>query len=165
MIVMGVDPGTLRTGYGIVKFRGGEYEPIDCGCIVPPPEHKLSERYLIIFNALEELMKIYQPDVLAVETQFVGKNVQSAIKLGQARGAAIIAAKRSGAAVHEYAPTKVKKAVVGKGYASKEQVVAMIQHLLKLGHVSIPHDAADALALAICHIQNMLYNTLCESEI
>lgn len=163
MIIIGIDPGTLVTGFGIIKVEGASFLPIDYGCIRPPASFKLSERYLILFNAVEELIEKYQPTVMAVETQFVQKNVQSAIKLGMARGAAIIAAKRRGLSVFEYAPTKAKSAVVGNGRASKQQVQGMVKLLLNLKDIP-PEDAADALALAICHGQSSKHADLCHFE-
>jgi crossover junction endodeoxyribonuclease RuvC len=151
MIIMGVDPGTLITGYGIIKVNGTRYEAIDYGCIRPPGKYKLSDRYLIIFNSIEELLEKYQPDYIAIETQYVSKNVQSAIKLGMARGVVVIAAARRNVKIYEYAPTKAKLAVVGSGHASKQQVQGMVQALLSLPSPPEPEDAADALALAICH--------------
>lgn len=151
MIIIGIDPGTVVTGYGIIRVTGnGDYEVVDYGCIRPSSGLKLTDRYLFIFHGIEELVEKYAPEVLVVETQFVGRNVQSAIKLGMARGVAIIAAKRRGVSVYEYAPTKAKLAVVGNGKASKRQVQMMVQLLLKLRELP-PEDAADALALAICH--------------
>lgn len=149
-IILGVDPGTLVTGFGVIGLKGNSYVAIDYGCITPPAKAKLSERYLILFNALESILERYQPDALAVEAQFVGKNVQSALKLGQARGIAIIAAKRKGIDVFEYTPTSIKKAV-GNGKASKEQVQQLIKMVLGLQVIPHPHDAADALAVAFCH--------------
>lgn len=152
-IILGIDPGTKVSGYGIVKSLGNTFQAIDYGCIRPPANLLLSERYLVIFNAVEELLDKFLPDALVVETQYVYKNIQSAIKLGMARGAVLIAARRKKIKVFEYAPTKAKLAVVGKGHASKDQVQGMIKHLLQLPFLPTPADAADALALAICHAQ------------
>lgn len=151
MIIIGIDPGTIVTGYGIISLEGSTYDVIDYGCIRPPSKLKLTDRYLIIFESLEELLEKYAPDVLVVETQFVQKNIQSAIKLGMARGVVILAAKRRGLQVFEYSPTRAKQAVVGSGRASKYQVQIMVQRLLGLDSPPEPEDAADALALAICH--------------
>lgn len=165
LIIIGIDPGTRVTGYGIIEVQGTVYRVLDYGCVRPPAGLKLSDRYLILFNAIEELLQKYRPNTLAVETQYVDKNVQSAIKLGMARGMAIIAAKRHGLSVYEYTPTKAKSAVVGNGKASKQQVQGMVKLLLSLQGTSMPEDAADALALALCHAQS--YNPLipCGSEI
>jgi len=152
-LILGIDPGTIVSGYGLIKVVGRNYEAVDYGCIRPPANNKISDRYLIIFNGVEELLERYRPDVVVVETQYVHKNVQSAIKLGMARGVAMIAAKRRGIPVFEYGPTKAKRAVVGNGAASKSQVQGMVTMLLGLKELATPHDAADALALAICHAQ------------
>ncbi len=165
MIIIGIDPGTVITGYGIIKCEGTRYCAIDYGCVKPPPRLKLSDRYLILFNALEELLDQFSPTALAVETQYVKDNVQSAIKLGMARGIAIIAAKKRGIPVYEYAPTKAKSAVVGNGRASKHQVQGMIKALLNLSEIPEPEDAADALALAICHAHSLNWRSYTESEI
>lgn len=150
-VILGVDPGTQVSGYGIIHVTDQEYTPIDFGCIRPPANYKLSERYLIIHDSIEKLIEQYKPCAVSVETQFVQKNVQSAIKLGMARGVIMIAAKKKGIPIFEYAPTQAKRAVVGNGFASKTQVQGMVQLLLKLPHPPHPSDAADALALAICH--------------
>lgn len=150
-IILGVDPGTRVSGYGIITMQNQAYIPLDYGCIRPPQNLKLSERYLVIFDSIEALIEKYRPTALVVETQFVYKNVQSALKLGMARGAVMIAAKKSGLPIFEYAPTVAKRAVTGTGRASKFQVQGMVQCLLKLPAMPQPEDAADALALAICH--------------
>lgn len=151
MIVIGIDPGTRVTGYGIIKITNGLYDVLDFGCIRPPATEKLSNRYLAIFEGIDALLEKYKPQALVVETQFGAKNMQSTIKLGMARGIALLAAKKKGIPVFEYAPKKAKLAVVGNGNASKQQVQGMVQLLLKLAHPPEPEDAADALALAMCH--------------
>jgi crossover junction endodeoxyribonuclease RuvC len=164
-IIIGIDPGTTVTGYGIIKVIGNAYHAIDYGCIRPPAKYKLSERYLIIFESLEALLVEHNPHVLVVESQYVKKNVQSAIKLGMARGIAVLAAKRRGMPVFEYAPTKAKLAVVGSGKASKQQVQWMVQRLLNLALPPYPEDASDALSLALCHAQTNHLNLLQQTEI
>lgn len=164
-IIIGIDPGTLVTGYGVVKVENSTIVAVDYGCIRPPASYKLSDRYLIIFNSISSLLEKHGPDVLVVETQYVHKNIQSAIKLGMARGITIVAAKNKGLPVYEYSPTKAKLSVVGNGRASKHQVQSMVQHLLKLKVAPTPEDAADALALAICHAQNLGCYTLAKQEI
>lgn len=150
-IVIGIDPGTRITGYGILKCNNGSYTPLDYGCIRPPANRRLADRYLILFQSINALIEQYKPDELVVETQYVSKNVQSAIKLGMARGGVIIAARQNGLNVFEYAPSQAKLAVVGYGGASKKQVQRMVQTLLGLKEPPEPEDASDALALAICH--------------
>lgn len=152
-LILGIDPGTRVTGYGLIRADHRHYELVDYGCIRPPVNFKLSDRYLVIFNSVGELIAKYHPQALVVETQFVQHNVQSAMKLGMARGAVMIAGKQKGVPIFEYSPTKAKSAVVGNGRASKYQVQAMVQRLLNLGALPEPEDAADALALAICHAQ------------
>jgi len=153
IIILGVDPGTRVTGYGLICIQNHGYVPIDYGCIRPPSHLKLSERYLVIFDSINELIVKYQPTALVVEMQFMCKNAQSVLKLGMARGAVMIAGKKRGLPVFEYAPMVAKRAVVGNGRASKFQVQGMVQHILKLASPPHPEDAADALALAICHAQ------------
>lgn len=155
LIILGVDPGTAVTGYGIIKVTPHTQMVIDFGCIRPPSSMKGYGRYLIIFNAIEELIKEHRPHALAVESQFVYKNPQSALTLGIAKGMAILAALIHHIPITEYAPKKAKMAVTGSGRASKEQVQRMIQLLLKLSKLPTPADAADALALALCHAHAM----------
>jgi len=150
-LIIGIDPGTRITGYGIISVAGSSYTVIDYGCIRPPAKAALNERNLVIFKELTLLLQAHKPQSLSVETQYVHKNVQSALKLGMARGAIILAASLLEIPVFEYAPSKAKLAVVGNGKASKEQVQKMIQMLLGLNEPPTPEDAADALALAVCH--------------
>lgn len=162
-IIIGIDPGTRVTGYGIIRQQGSSYVALDYGCIAPPVKVKLSERYLIIFNALEIILERYKPEALVVEAQYIGKNVKSILTLGLARGMAIIAAKLKGIAVYEYSPTSVKKAI-GTGRASKSQVQELVKMLLNL-QVLPPADAADALAVAICHSNSVRYSGSFDREI
>jgi len=149
-VILGVDPGTRITGYAIIRCSE-RYEILDFGCIRPPPQLALADRYLVIFNAIEHLIGKFQPAALSVETQFMSKNAQSTMKLSMARGTVMLAAAKNKVSIHEYAPRKAKQALVGNGNASKEQVQRMLQALLKLSSLPEPEDAADALALAICH--------------
>lgn len=153
MIIIGVDPGTLVTGYGVIRAEGNLFEALDFGCIRPPVALKLSDRYQIIFECIQSILEKYRPEVLIVETQYVHKNVQSAIKLGMARGIIMLAAKLKGLKVYQYAPSEAKQAVVGKGNATKHQVQQMVKCLLNLKQIPEPEDAADALALALCYAQ------------
>lgn len=155
-IILGIDPGTIITGYGLIKVNNNGYEVLDYGCIKPPYNLKLSDRYLIIFEGILSLIEKFLPHGMVVETQYVHRNVQTAIKLGMARGVAIIAAKQRGVSVFEYAPSRAKLAVVGSGKASKEQVQSMVAALLNLKSLPTPLDASDALALAICHAQTKM---------
>ncbi len=146
-IILGIDPGTRITGYGLIDENS---RPIDFGCIRPPPKYSLADRYKALFEGLELLIEKFQPTAISVESQFVLKNAQSAIKLGMAKGMAYLAAARKQIPLYEFAPKQAKLAVVGHGGASKHQVQKMIQALLRLPNIPEPEDAADALALAIC---------------
>lgn len=160
-IILGIDPGTYLTGYAFVSVDANrQCSAIDFGCIRPPAKEPLSVRYLIIFRALETLIKKYSPEAMAVETQYIHKNPQSGLKLGMARGIAVLAASLREIPIFEYAPSRAKKAVVGNGNASKEQVQSMVKFLLSLSELPQPQDAADALALAICHAQAFNKGTL-----
>ncbi|NGX47860.1 MAG: Crossover junction endodeoxyribonuclease RuvC [Chlamydiae bacterium] len=161
MIIIGIDPGTRVTGYGIILYHPHRPRALDFGCIRPPAKASSSKRYLIIFEAIEDLIEKHNPEVLAVESQFMHKNALSAMKLGMARAMAILAAERRGIPIFEYTPKKAKKAIVGHGSASKEQVQKMIQALLHLPVMPTPDDAADALALALCHAHEVPWNEKC----
>jgi len=156
--ILGIDPGTRITGYGVIDR---DIKPLDFGCIRPPPKLPLPDRYKILFDAVEALIAQYCPFAIAVESQFVLENAQSAIKLGMAKGMVYLAAARKSIPVYEFAPKKAKLAVVGRGGASKFQVQKMIQALLRLPTPPEPEDAADALALAICCAHHM--RSLCTS--
>jgi crossover junction endodeoxyribonuclease RuvC len=148
-IILGIDPGTRITGYGIIQVTAS-LKVLDFGCVRPPVKLKDAQKYLVLFNAIDLLLEKYQPDFVVVESQFVYKNVSSALKLGKAQGMALLAAARRAIPIYEFAPKQAKRAVVGNGAASKQQVQKMIQMLLHLPHIPEPEDAADALALAIC---------------
>lgn len=148
-IILGVDPGSRITGYGLVRVEGRRLEYLDSGCI-RLGEKPLAERLQVIFHSLATLIDQYRPDEFAIEQVFMARNPDSALKLGQARGAAIVSAANSGLPVHEYSARQVKQAVVGKGGADKSQVQHMVQALLGLSRKP-QADAADALAIALCH--------------
>ncbi len=154
MKVLGIDPGTLITGYGIVESAdGGRLVRVCEGEIVTAQGSPLSERLLVISKRLAEIVDKYRPDTVSVESLFYAKNVKSAILLGHARGVAFLSAAAFGIPVAEYSPAKIKQAVVGYGGATKGQVQKMVKFLLKTGEDPKP-DAADALAAAICHIHH-----------
>lgn len=155
--ILGIDPGTAITGYGVIAYLPHKTEPIDYGCIRPPQTFSLHERYLILYEALEALIEKHKPRHISIESQFVYKNAQSALKLGMAKGMAILAATKKHIPIYEYAPKQAKLAVVGRGSATKEQVQKMLQILLHLPGLPTPEDAADALALAICHAHHMQF--------
>lgn len=151
-LILGIDPGTRITGYGIIRITSRGFEVVDYGCIRPTATKPLPQRHCQIFEGVSHLLEKY-PAVCAmsVETQYVHKNVSSSLKLGMARAVAMLAASLKEISVFEYAPAVAKRAVVGNGKASKEQVQKMVKALLALSTIPEPEDAADALALAICH--------------
>ena len=150
MIVLGIDPGTAMTGYGLVERTGSRLRAVDYGCLETPAGMPLSERLLLIQDGLIDLVETHRPDLVAVERLFFNKNVQTAFAVGQARGVALLTAARFGLPVHEYGPHEVKLAVTGHGRAEKVQVQRMVQVVLGLATLPRPDDAADALAIAIC---------------
>lgn len=149
-LILGIDPGLRTTGYGLIKVRGLQNQWVASGQIKVNPSLHLSERLLVIDQNMTTIVQQYKPDEVAIEDVFVAKSAGSALKLGHARAAAILAVARCGLSVTEYQPRKVKKSVVGQGGATKAQVEIMVRMLLKLKQ-SLPLDVADALALAICH--------------
>ncbi|PJA95357.1 MAG: crossover junction endodeoxyribonuclease RuvC [Ignavibacteriales bacterium CG_4_9_14_3_um_filter_34_10] len=151
MIVLGIDPGTLFTGFGIVRYKNFEFIKIHSGVIKLPPGEDIPLRLDIIYSEINKLCKKFKPNQFAIETAFYGKNVQSAMKIGYARGVSVLAAYHNNLEIGEYSPREVKKAVVGNGAASKEQVQYMVKKLLGLDEKKIKFDETDALAVAICH--------------
>ena len=158
MIVLGVDPGTLVTGYGVVETKNKNIVLLSCGAIRNTSDTLMPNRLQLIFDTLCNVMERFHPDEFALETAFYGKNAQSALKLGHARGVAMLAGVTHNLETHEYSPREVKKAIVGNGTASKEQVQYMIQSLLLLKEAPKPFDVTDALAVAICHVHRRLAN-------
>jgi crossover junction endodeoxyribonuclease RuvC len=150
MRLLGLDPGLRATGWGVVECEGGRLSHVACGTIRPDPRRPLSERLAELHAALAEVVAAWRPDTAAVEETFVNRNPASALKLGMARGVVLLAPARVGIAVAEYHNKQVKKAVVGAARASKDQVGLMVRHLLP-GSRPDSADAADALAVAICH--------------
>lgn len=150
MRILGIDPGTRITGYGLVEKRGNQLLHIDNGAIATRSNRDLAERLKTIYDGLTEIIEQYRPEAVAVEQIFVDRNVQSALKLGHARGAALLVGVNAGLPVFEYSATQVKNGVVGYGKASKNQVQQMVKMLLSLPEIA-QEDASDALAVAICH--------------
>ena len=151
MKVFGIDPGSDRTGYGCVETDGSRHRLMTCGAISAPASATFPEKLLVIHSRLTTLLSECRPDCVAIENLFHAANVRSALKLGHARGVAMLAAVEAGVNVAEYTPAEIKRAVVGYGRAEKSQVQQMIKLLLGLSDTPSPHDAADALAVAICH--------------
>ena len=147
--ILGIDPGSRRTGYGIIDFEAHRLTHVASGCIAARGDH-LAQRLRHIFDTLSEVVAGYRPDEMAAESLFMHRNADSALKLGHARGAALLAGLTRDIPVFEYSPSQVKQAVTGRGHAEKEQVQHMVKVLLSVTRTP-PRDAADALAVAICH--------------
>lgn len=154
MKVLGIDPGSQTLGWGIVEGAGMKYSVVDFGTIKSSPREDFSKRLLKIFEGIEKLIESFQPDVIAVEEAFYATNVKVALKLGQVRGVVLLAGEKSGLTIAEYSPRLIKQTVVGYGNAEKQQVQEMVRILLRLKNRPEPHDAADALAIAICHFHH-----------
>ena len=152
MKVFGIDPGSERTGYGCLETDGNRHRLVVCGAVTTSPRASFPEKLLAIHQTLRRLLAEHRPDCVAVENVFYAKNVRSALKLGHARGVALLAAVEGGHPLFEYTPAEIKRAVVGYGRAEKAQVGEMVGLLLGLEAAPTPHDAADALAVAICHV-------------
>ncbi len=148
-LILGVDPGSVKTGFGIINYTGGVYQYVSSG-VIRIPDLSLPERLKVIFDSITEIIEEYCPQEMAIEQVFMAKSAGSALKLGQARGAAIVAAVNQFLPVSEYEARKVKQSVVGNGGADKHQMQQMVKHLLKLP-AAPQEDAADALGVALCH--------------
>ena len=151
MRIIGVDPGTIFTGFGIVDYDKTELKYIAAGVIKMPAVKEIAPRLEKIYNELTKSIKQYKPDEFALETAFYGKNIQSTLKIGYARGVSMLAAIHNELPIKEYSPREIKKAVVGNGASTKEQVQYMIKKLLAIEKAKMKFDESDALAVAICH--------------
>ncbi len=151
MIIMGIDPGFAITGYGIVKYEGNKFDPIEYGAVLTKSTTPFATRLLQLEEGLCAIIEKYRPDEISVEELFFNKNIKTAIMAAHARGIAMATAAKSGARVYEYTPLQVKQAVVGYGRADKAQVQQMVKAILNLPDIPRPDDVADALAIAICH--------------
>ena len=151
-IALGIDPGTAIVGYAVIAARGDELTMIACNVITTPARMPLAERFQHIYQRLIEIVKTYSPQEAAMEELFFAKNARTAMTVGQARGVAMLALANGGLSISEYTPKQVKQAVTGYGDARKEQVGEMVRILLKLPSIPRPDDAADAAAVAICHL-------------
>jgi crossover junction endodeoxyribonuclease RuvC len=154
VIVFGIDPGSERTGYGCIDSDGRRHRLLVCGALSAPAAATFPERLHVIHTGLERLIAEQHPDCVAIENIFHARNVRSALKLGHARGVALLAASAAGVTIAEYTPAEIKRAVVGFGRAEKSQIGQMVKLLLGLAAPPSPHDAADAIAVAICHIHS-----------
>ncbi len=151
MVILGIDPGIATVGFGVIEASRQQNTLIRYGAITTPPGLPLSSRLLQIYNDMEELIRTFHPDEMAVEELFFNTNITTGISVAHGRGVILLAAEKLGLPVFEYTPMQVKQAVVGYGKAEKKQVMLMTQRLLHMKQIPRPDDAADALALAICH--------------
>ena len=158
MLALGLDPGTATTGFGLVRqLEDGSLEVVDFGVILTSKDLPAAERLSVLFHRLNEILLLHRPETCAVEKLFFQKNVSTAIAVGQARGVLLLALAESGVEVAEYTPNEVKQAVTGYGSADKRQVQEMVRIQLALDSIPKPDDAADALAIAICHLSTRRY--------
>lgn len=163
MLILGIDPGTAITGYGLVREDDNELALVGYGTITTPAGQALPQRLQAIFRGLTDVIREYQPEAAAVEELFFSRNARTALVVGHARGVSLLAIAESGLPIYEYKPLEVKQAVAGYGGADKHQVQEMVRMLLHLDHVPRPDDAADAVAVAVCHIHSMQMTSLIDS--
>lgn len=154
MLTLGIDPGTAATGYGLVDQCGETLNYLNCGCILTSAKENLQTRLGLIYNKLQALIAATKPAAIAIEKLYFGQNTKTAMAVGQARGVILLAAAESGVKTAEYTPLEVKMALTGYGRADKKQMQQMVKILLGLKEIPRPDDAADALAVAICHLNS-----------
>jgi crossover junction endodeoxyribonuclease RuvC len=164
MIILGIDPGTATTGFGVIKSDDEKLSLIDFGCIETPKKDPLAKRLNQISIDLEEIINLWKPDTIAIEELFFSKNVKTAMHVAHARGAIMQKLSEKGYKLYEYKPQNIKEAVCGYGKAEKIQVQKMVQHILEMPEMPRPDDAADALAVAICHCHMLKYEKMKQHE-
>ena len=150
MIIFGIDPGYAIIGYGVIEKLGNKYNVLDYGVVTTEAKLDLSTRLNIMYNEIEQKIKTYNPDCVAIEELFFNQNITTAIAVAQARGVLILSATRANKKIYEYTPLQIKQAITGYGRAEKKQMQKMVQTLLNLREMPKPDDAADALAVALC---------------
>ena len=160
MIILGIDPGLTKTGFGVISISNNNTKLLDYGIIEPNKNDSLSERLLTIHQDIEKLIDMYLPTIFSIEEVFYGKNIKSALLLGQARGSAMITAAKYNVPVFEYSAKKVKQAITGNGNADKVQVQYMVKKILNMKILPQPLDASDAIAIALCHLNQIKINEL-----
>ena len=154
MKILGIDPGYGITGFGLVEAQRNAFRLLNCGAITTPPNTDFSWRLEVIYNDMVQLLQMARPDVVAIEELFFGQNVTTGINVAQSRGVILLAIRQAGIPYYEYKPMQVKQAVVGYGNATKHQVQDMTKRLLRLNAMPKPDDAADAIAIALCHARS-----------
>ncbi len=160
MIILGIDPGYATVGYGVLDYQRGRFQVLDYGAVTTPAGLDFPSRLQIIYEGITELCEKFHPDCMSVEELFFNTNITTGIQVGHARGVILLAGHQKGVEVFEYTPLQVKQSVVGYGRAEKRQVMEMTRQLLGLSRIPRPDDAADALALAICHAHSSKSNLL-----
>jgi len=160
MRILGIDPGTITMGYGVIEVKDDEVALVDCSALTAPQPSTMGERLNYLHQRLLEVVSRYQPDVVAIEQPFMSKNVKSALAVGMAQAIAMLAAASKGIPIYEYTPAQVKQRVANYGGSSKEQVQEMVKIQLGLPEVPQPSDAADALAVALCHLREAHLDSL-----
>ena len=158
MVILGLDPGTATTGYGVIRVLGNRFQMLEYGIISTPAKTPMEKRLEMIYDNLQELLQKWQPDQAAVEELFFNQNITTAITVGQARGVLLLCCAQNNVPLAEYTPLQVKQALVGYGRADKKQIQKMVKMFLNLADIPKPDDAADALAIAICHAHNYQTN-------
>ena len=154
MIILGIDPGVATIGFGVIDAQRGQSQLVNCGAITTPAGMDFSARLEIIYEDMKKLLEVAKPDVVAIEELFFGQNVTTGIGVAQARGVVLLAIRQAGLEVYSYKPAQVKQAVVGYGNATKRQMQDMTKRLLGLSQMPKPDDAADAIAIALCHARS-----------
>ena len=154
MRILGIDPGYGITGFGLIDAQRGKYQLLRCGAITTPANTDFSWRLEVIYNDMVELLRVTQPDVVAIEELFFGQNVTTGIGVAQSRGVILLAIQQAGVPIYQYKPMQVKQSVVGYGNATKHQVQDMTKRILHLNATPKPDDAADAIAIALCHARS-----------
>lgn len=151
MVIFGIDPGIATVGYGVIEYKANKFKMLEYGTVTTPAGLELAVRLEGIFDELSKLLIKHNPDAIAIEELFFNSNVKTAITVAQGRGVAVLAAQKSGKPVYEYTPLQVKQAITGYGRAEKKQVMEMVKMFLGMDKIPRPDDAADALAMAVCH--------------
>ncbi len=158
MVVLGIDPGTARMGWGVVEKNNGNPKYLQCGCLKTAKNNKPEQRLETLYNGLRQLVKQFEPDALAVEGLYFSQNVKTALSVGQAKGIVLLAAAQFHLPIFEYTPLQIKQALTGYGRATKKQIQAMVVQELNLDKVPQPDDAADGLAIALTHCYTSEYS-------
>ena len=164
MRILGIDPGTVAMGYGVIEDRDDEITLIDCGALTAPVRSPIGERLSYLYHQLLEIILRCQPDVVAIEQPFLAKNVKSALAIGRAQAVAILAAANREVPTYEYTPAQIKQRVANYGASSKEQIQEMVKLQLGLSQIPQPSDAADALAVALCHLSEIHLSNLLDKQ-